>query len=309
MNRGMLFTLCVFLVVPTASALAKKPKKKIKKLGPVVEVTVAGNTASTQGQDSVATATCPIGKQAVGGGFVAPLLNNRALIVHSSFRSAPNAWTVAGQVAEGSGAVTAYAYCRNASAGPITDITASTSLSTTGETKTLTPSCPGGTRLIGGGFNSTVPSTMDAVVFPQVNQATSPTTWTVTGVENQDGAITLTAHAYCMARIAAPVFVAGTSAGSGGVFVGASGRSAICPAPKKAKKGKKGKKGKKRRKKPPRLLSGGGFSANPVNGASGAPIVIFGQSRDTGAGDWLASAVNGSSSAGSFSVTSQGICF
>jgi hypothetical protein len=305
MKRGILLSLCVLLVLPTASALAKKPKKKIKKLGPVVEMTAAGNTATAQGQDSVATAICPVRKQAVGGGFVAPLDSTSALIVRSSYRSAPNAWTVVGQLAEGSGAVTAYVYCRNASAGPITDITASTTLTTTGETKTLSASCPGGTRLIGGGFDSTVPPAMDAVVFPQVNQATSPTTWTVTGVENQDGAITLTAHAYCMAKIAAPLFVTGTASGTGGTFAGAAGRSPTCPSPKKPKKGKKGK---KRKRKPPKLLSAGGFSANPVNGASGAPVLVFGQSRDTGAGDWLASAANGSSSGGPFTVTSQGIC-
>jgi hypothetical protein len=304
MKRGTLLCLCLLLALPAAPALAKKKhKKKPVKLGPVVTVTATGNTASVEGQDSTATATCPTGKQAVGGGFSAPLTLGSALVVHSSFRSAADGWTVQGELEDGAGAVTAYAYCRNSSAGPVTEVTQSGTLNTSGETKTLAPACPAGTRLIGGGFQAT--TFPDAVVFPQVNLATSPTTWTVTGVENQDGAITLTAHAYCLAKIAAPVILTGTGSGSGGTLAPASATTqSSCPVPKKPKK--KGKK-KKKKKKPAQLLSAGGFSASPVNGVSGAPVPLFGESRISGNG-WFASAVNAVESTDSFGVTSQGLC-
>jgi hypothetical protein len=304
MKRGMLFVLCLILILPATTALAKKQKKKAKKLGPVVTVTVAGNTATTAGQESIATATCPANKQAVGGGFSSPLVEGSALIVHSSYRSAVNAWTVEGQVADGSGAVSAHAYCRNASAGRVTDMTAATTLSTTGETKTLTASCPAGSRLIGGGFQSTVPPAGDAVVFPQENFKISPTTWRLTGVQNQDGAITLIAHAYCLAKIAVPTLVVGSGSGSGGTFAPASATTiANCPRPKKPKKGRK-----KRKKKPAQLLSAGGFYALPVNGVVGMPVLVFGESRLSDR-SWLASGVNAVGSPGSFTATSQGSCF
>lgn len=305
MKRAVALLACLLIALTPATALAKKKHKKVPKLGGVVTMRVTGNTAATQGAESTATATCPAGKQAVGGGFQSPLHNNSAVIVHSSYRSGANAWTVAGQVAEGAGAVTAEVFCRNASAGPVTDVTASTTLSSSGEIKTLTASCRAGTRLIGGGFQSAVPPAGDAVVFPQVNQTNSPNAWTVTGVENQDGLITLTAHAYCMSKIAAPVLLLSqTDPGNGGIFAAATAVTPSCPIPKKPKKGKKHK---KRKKRPRKLLSGGGFSASPINGVTGAPVLIFGVNRTNGIG-WAAGAVNGVTSPGPFTVTSQAIC-
>jgi hypothetical protein len=301
-----LIVLCLLVALPVAPALAKKKhKKKPVKLGPVVTVTAPGNTAPAKGDESTAVATCPAGKQAVGGGFSSPLINGSAVVVHSSYRSSTDSWTVAGQVADGSGAVTAYAYCRKASAGPVTDTTASTTLSSSGETKTLTPTCPTAMRLVGGGFQSTVPAAGDAVVFPQENFASSPSTWTVTGAENQDGPISLTAHAYCLAKIRAPSLLGGTASGNGGTFAGATATTvSSCPVPKKPKKGKKGKKGKK---KPAQLLTAGGFSVSPVNGLPTAPIIVFGESRINGS-NWLASGVNAVESSGAFTVNSQGLC-
>jgi hypothetical protein len=304
-KRSVLIALCLLVALPAAPALAKKKhKKKPVKLGPVVTMTATGNTA-LKNQESTAVATCPAGKQAVGGGFSSPLISNNAVVPHSSYRSSVSAWTVEGQVASGSGAVTAYAYCRNASAGQLTDITASATLSTTGEAKTVTPTCPTGTRLVGGGFQSTVPPAGDAVVFPQENFASSSADWTVTGVENQDGPITLTAHAYCLARIPAPSLVVGTASGNGALFAGATAATGSCPPSRKPKKGKK--KGKKRKKKPAQLLSAGGFRAAPVNGSTTAPVMVFGQSRIEGT-TWLSSGVNAVETSGSFTLNSQGFC-
>jgi hypothetical protein len=287
------------LLLLPGSALAKKKHKKPVKLGPVVTVTATGNTASGPNPVSTATATCPPGTQAIGGGFSAPVVDESAVIVHDSYVSALGSWTVTGQVADGSGAVSAYAYCRKAPL-PILDVSRSTSLNFSGDTETVTATCPSSMRLLGGGFQGTVPAANDAVIAPQVNLATSPSTWTVTGTQNQDGTLTLTAHAYCMAKIAAPGIVSVTSSDTVAQFGSLSAATPACPAAKKPKKGKK-----KRKKKPAKLLSAGGFATSLFTGTS--PLMVFGQSRIAN-GVWLASAVDATNTTGPATITSQGLC-
>jgi hypothetical protein len=291
---------CLVLALTASPALAKKKHKKPVKLGPVVTATAIGATATASSPVSTATAACPRGKQAIGGGFSAPVAPGSALIVHDSYLSALGSWTVTGQVADGSGAVTAYVYCRNSAVALIADVSNSTSLHFSGDQQTVTSSCPAGTRLIGGGFQGTVPAANDAVIAPQVNQATSPSTWTVTGVQNQDGTLTMTAHAYCMTRIAAPLIVNQPSSGTVAQFGPLSAATPACPVAKKGKKGKK-----KRKKKPARLLSAGGFATSLFTG--GSPLMVLGQSRIDN-GRWFASAVDATNATGPATITSQGIC-
>ena len=300
MLKLVALALAAALLLVPGSALAKKKHKKPVKLGPVVTGTATGATASVGSPVSTATAACPPGKQAVGGGFSAPVVPGSAVLVHDSYLSALGSWTVTGQVADGSGAVTAYVYCRNSAVALIADVSNSTSLHFSGDNQTVTSTCPAGTRLIGGGFQGTVPAANDAVIVPEVNQATSPSTWTATGVQNQDGTLTLTAHAYCMTRIAAPLIVTQTSSGTVAQFGPLSAATPACPVAKKPKKGKK-----KRKKKPARLLSAGGFATSLSTGSS--PIMVFGQAQIAGGG-WLASAVDATSTTGPATITSQGIC-
>jgi hypothetical protein len=301
MRRCLVLIACLTVALGASPADAKKKhKKKPVKLGPVVTVSATGNTATTASPESTATATCPPGKQAVGGGFTASVNIASALVVHDSYQSAANAWTVAAQQANGEGAVTAHVYCRNAKP-PVIATVAAANLSSSGEVKTLAASCPGGTRLIGGGFRSTVPLAEDAVVFPEVNQATSATTWTVTGVENQDGAITLSAYAYCMAKIRPPTIVSQTISADAPQLAPLSTTTPSCPTPPKPKKGKK-----KHKKKPRKLLSAGGFASTVF--APGSPEIVFGESHVDTAGGWLAIGVNAINTPGSVSVTSQAIC-
>jgi hypothetical protein len=290
----------MLLVLAPASGLAKKKHKKAVKLGPVVTATANGATASVSSPVSTATAACPPGKQAIGGGFSAPVVAGSALVVHDSYLSAWGSWTVTGQVADGSGAVTAYVYCRNSSVAPIADVSNSTSLHFSGDNQSVTSTCPAGTRLIGGGFQGTVPAANDAVIAPQVNQATSPSAWTVTGVQNQDGTLTMTAHAYCMTRIASPLIVTQTSSGTVAQFGPLSATTPACPVAKKQKKGKK-----KRKKKPARLLSAGGFATSLYTGSS--PLMVFGQARIDNGG-CFAGAVDATNATGPATITSQGIC-
>jgi hypothetical protein len=297
---GIAISCCLVLALAAAPALAKKKHKKPLKLGPVVTVTATGNTADEASPVSTATAACPAGTEAIGGGFSAPVVLGSAVIVHDSYVSALGSWTVTGQVADGSGAVSAYAYCRKAQI-PILDVSRSTSLHFSGDNQTVSSTCPAGTRLVGGGFQGTVPAANDAVIAPQVNQATSRDTWTVTGVQNQDGTLTLTAHAYCIAKIAAPLIVSQTSSGTVAQFGLLSAATPACPVAKKPKK--KGK--KKRKRKPARLLSAGGFAASLNTGSS--PLMVFGQSQIANGG-WFASAVDATNATGPATITSQGIC-
>src|SRR5262245_12849864 len=119
---GMLVTVaCLSVAVFAAPAEAKKKHKK-KGLGPVVTATATGNPTNSDGQVSTAVASCPSGKQAVGGGYTLPPVTgvNRLFVV-SSERSGTQAWTVTALNKDGSGAVTAYAYCRNSNRA-VTDV-------------------------------------------------------------------------------------------------------------------------------------------------------------------------------------------
>jgi hypothetical protein len=281
-GASLILTLC-------PAALAKKPKP----LGPVRAVSEAGGTVAGAGAISQATATCPSGKKAVGGGFSSPFAPGNALVVNDSYRSAGDSWTVRAVVLEGGGAVTAFAYCRRTKGHPISDVPVSATLSTNGEVHTLAAECTAG-RLIGGGFQSTTTAGGGAFLFPQANLRTSPTTWTVVEVANGDGARTATAHAYCMRRIRAPAVLSESNT----AVVPASGSLAsltpACPSskPRKAK-----------------LLSAGGFGATPVNGSPDQPIMVFGENGIGPGAGWLASAVNATGAPGTVSVTSQAICF
>jgi hypothetical protein len=286
------------LLLFPASGLAKKKHKKAKPLGPVVTATATGNTVSADGNVSTATATCPSGKQAVGGGFSFPLTPANRLFVTTSFRSAPNAWTIAARDSNGSGAATAFAYCRNANHA-ITDTTSSGTVPSGGaQIGEARSSCPTGTQLISGGFEITN-GTGGNYAVPTISSAinTNPE-WLVQAANNGAGAHPVTVHAYCMAGIPAPTFVNSSSSPTLAKDAASSLSSPSCPAPKKPKKGKK-----KRKKKPAQLLSAGGFA-----GQSALPIPLFSDARIDGA-TWLAAGANITGPAGPIHFTSQGICF
>jgi hypothetical protein len=298
-KRVLLLGLCLVVVLPVATALAgKKHKKKVPKLGPVLTTTASGNVATSSNLESTATAACPAGTRAVGGGFAAPFAPGSALVVHDSFRSSPTTWTVSGTVVDGIGVVDAYAYCRKTKGHPITDASASIAFTETGEIHAIDASCPSG-KLIGGGFQATTIPGDEAVIFPVANDSgLAKTTWTVVGVANQDGRRVLTAHAYCMAQVRAPTFADGYSTETVGLF-GAVSSTATCLTAKPLKKGKK------RRRKP---IYAGGFSTSPVNRTPDFPSMIFTESRRTPIGGWVASATNRFNATAGVSVLSRGYC-
>jgi hypothetical protein len=295
MRRGVLFCLCLLLALAASPALAKKKHKKPVKLGPVITATATGNTVSAAGAESTATATCPGGKQAVGGGFSAPLTDLNKLFVTSSFRSSPGAWTVVARQEEGSGATTAVAYCRKAKPA-ITDIPVPATVpSGEGQVGSGTASCPSGMRLVSGGFQIESGPSPGQFALPTSSLAINTAAiWSVQAVNNTAGAHNFTVHAYCMPRVAAPRFVNSSSEPS--VAQGGVGTlsSPTCPTSKKPKKGKK--------RKPAKLLSAGGFA-----GQATVPIEIF---SDTGinSGIWSISGINVTGPDAPVHLTSQGIC-
>ena len=84
------------------------------------------------GSESTATAPCPLGTKAVGGGFsVAPPTMDDGLLVDRSMRGPGESWTVRANRLDGSGAATALAYCR-ATKKAILDVPASASVAPAG---------------------------------------------------------------------------------------------------------------------------------------------------------------------------------
>ena len=285
---------CLVLAVSATPALAKKKKKAVLQ-GPVVTASATGNTASATGEVSTAVASCPKGKVALGGGFSAPWDPASALGVFESYRSGTRSWTVSAFRSAGSGAASAFVYCRKATKA-VTDASASATVpSGSGETAGASATCPSGSRLISGGFQSSRGPDTVALAFALVNMSTGPGTWSISDVNNSVGAQTITAHAYCLAGIKSPRILNATNSPTLAQGVIGSTNSPSCPAPKR--KGKK-------KKKPAKLLSGGGY-AGPLPPA--APAGIATESHTAGR-SWLTSTANITGPNAPLAITSQAIC-
>ena len=150
------------------SKKASASKKKKRKVLRVSEVSATGSAAVT-GAESTATAACPPGTQAIGGGYSsspAPHLtgSNTFPVFFESYRSSPASW-LSSFLESGSAprTVTSYAYC--AAGLKLSQTNASFTIPASSmagiESKTLpTPRCPKGLALLGGGFSSTMPASM-----------------------------------------------------------------------------------------------------------------------------------------------------
>jgi hypothetical protein len=294
-RRGILLLLALSVAVMPATADARKKQRKPALQGPVSTVAAVGNVVNGFDDVSTAVANCPAGTAALGGGFSAPLDSVQALAVFNSYRSAGGSWTVDALRLAGSVAVTAFVYCRKANK-PIADV-AGTGTVPSSSSGSASATCPLGSHLISGGFQSDRAPAV--VALPRQSMNIGPETWSVIDVNNSAavGSRTITAHAYCISGIRKPTVPSAVTVpvlADGGA---GSTTSPSCPPPKKPKKGKK-------RKVRPQLLSGGGF-AGPPPGAS--PSLVFSESRIAGTG-WRAGGVNESGTSGQVSITSQAIC-
>ena len=292
MKRGIAIFGCLCLAIALAAApAAAKKKKKPPSLGPVTTVTSTGATVGI-GNISTATAVCPAGTQAVGGGWIAPFSPSSAAAVYESYRSTPNAWTVSGVIGIGTANVTTFGYCRKVK-GTISDRTGTATLGAgTGAQATASATCPAGTKLISGGLQSTQNAT--SVGAPQDNYSPTAGVWTYRASNSAAGGPhTITAHAYCMAGLKAPRLLGATTTATVPAFGNLTATTGACPkAKKKKKKGKKGKKAK------PRRLSAGGFSAVPGPTIAATHNLLEGTR-------WRVTAL---SQGGSTTLNAQGIC-
>jgi hypothetical protein len=306
MRRFLVLTCCLALAVSASPASAKKHKKP-KGLGPVVTETATGPTATTPGTSSAASATCPSGLQAVGGGFSAPFTSTGALVVTESYRDSRRSWRVSAVVVSGTGAATAYAYCRSKTLR-VTDVAQTGTLASgPGENKLVEADCAPKAVALSGGFQMTsgpvpahLPIPEESIGGGPVRGGTPPVGyWDVVAQNSNTGAQTITAHVYCATGIPVPAFRQDQGTATVPVL-GSLTQTSVCPPAPKAKK--KGKKRKGRRAAP--LLSAGAFYSPFAPGV----LPVHTDSRIVGSG-FIDTAVNGGSVTGPMTVQSQAICF
>jgi len=301
-RRGRLGSGCALLAAALALALLTapagatiKPKPPVSSLfGPVRIVAASGNTASSLGATSSAVANCPLKTKVMGGGFTAPFGAGAELVVYESYRSGSTSWTVSAVNAGGSGAVTAYAYCRRTKL-KVTSISASTSVGAGFAANANLPlTCPTGTRVISGGFQTTI-GPAPGQFLNTVESTGGLRQWATGAVNYRSGPETLTASAYCVKGIhPRPQFRQDQTSLSVPPFGSVSVSSACAPAPFV------------RGKRAHQVLSAGGFYS-PFR-SDGTVIPFITESRRSGK-RWVQTAVNGGNAPGSLTVQSQSMCF
>jgi hypothetical protein len=304
---GIVIACSLVLALAATPVLAKKKHKKPKGLGPVVTATATGPVVTTPAGTSSATASCPSGLQAVGGGFTAPFTASGALVVDESYRSSVDSWHVSATLVSGSGAATAYAYCRRNSL-PVTDVASTGTLpSGSGENILVEADCAPGAVAISGGFQMTSGPLPGHLPIPEESIGGGPVPggkppvgyWHVLAQNSNTGAQTITAHVYCATGIKVPGFRQDQGSATVPVLGSLSQTSSCPPAPKAKKKGKK-----KRKKKPTQLLSAGAFYSPFAPGV----LPVHADSRIVGK-SFIDTAVNGGSVTGTMTVQSQAMCF
>jgi hypothetical protein len=109
------------------------------------------------GQTKTVTARCPRGQFLVSGGFQrTDFRSDGGDYVTESRAAGPKAWTVSGHAfGTGSGELTAIAYCAKMKRPLLREVTSSPiAVGAAQQVETTTAACPGGTRLVTGGFSS-----------------------------------------------------------------------------------------------------------------------------------------------------------
>lgn len=169
--------------------------------GPVREVSATAQ-ASGDGSTASATAKCPGGTRAAGGGFNAPSSSTAVGIVYESVKVGQSAWRASVQLLEpgdpASLTLTTYAYCRKHV--PRTGSSAVT-VPTHGNIQngpTASAACPAGQVALAGGFHMPPPLISPLVTdlfFDSMRSGTSG--WNARVFTGPAGPSSITSEAYC----------------------------------------------------------------------------------------------------------------
>jgi hypothetical protein len=220
-------------IVAVLAIMAAAATSAVAKTDAVVEAVA---TAQVSGNESTgsATATCPPGTKAAGGGFDAPSSGQIIGIVYESVKVHQHAWRASVQLLDLTGAgsltLTTYVYCR--AHFPATHAT-STTVPTTGEVQlgpTASAACPHSEVALAGGFEMPPPlvtPTVTDLFFDSLRDGVS--SWDGRVVTGPAGPSSITSEAYCSARQDVPVEVVGLSDPNGLDSV-SSTATAACPA-------------------------------------------------------------------------------
>jgi len=184
--------LALVVVAPNATAAKRGPGKVIARTA--TAPVPAGATVTV-------TATCPKGRNLVGGGFESiPADLETGAYVFESRRTRKRSWRIRAlrdPGVPGASSIKSYAYCRRG-APRLGQRNASATLPTAaplarGEAIAI---CPGGRKAVAGGFAAEATSTFGTILIGS-SKRTSPRDWTVSGAHTQGVPLTLTAYAYC----------------------------------------------------------------------------------------------------------------
>lgn len=190
-------------------------------------------TASGNGSTASATAACPGGTKAAGGGFYAPSSAEAVALVYESVKVGKRAWRASVQLLEPADpsavTLTTYVYCRRHF--PATK-TAAATVPTDGHLKigpTAEATCSPGRVAVAGGFHMPAPLTGPTVTDLFFDSMRSGTTgWNARVVTGPAGPSTITSEVYCAKRGGSPIEATGSSAPNG-LDSTTSTATATCP--------------------------------------------------------------------------------
>jgi hypothetical protein len=185
------------LVLSPVSASAKRKHKK--RQGVVQVITATASTSVTAAAVPEATATCPAGTTAIGGGINLPLPADSLWSPLDSERVGSSQWRASGSAIPGTGStltLTVEVYCAKLR-GVVTDVPAVNTATTPASPDVSSiAACPQGTQLLSGGFSEqTPPSSGGAVSY---RSAPAGNGWSASYKRSgPSGSSTVTTTAYC----------------------------------------------------------------------------------------------------------------
>ena len=211
----MLATLVAVVLALAALAQAAAAKQGPHRASPSsagVEVGVASAQATGDGSTASATASCPHGTKAAGGGFDAPSSADVIALVYESVKVGHGSWRASVQLFDpgesNTVTLTTFVYCR--AHFPNTR-TSTDTVPTTGELQvgpTASAQCPPGESATAGGFHMPPPLgevSVTDLFFDSLRSG--PSAWDARVATGPAGPSTVTSEVYCSKAVPPPTEV------------------------------------------------------------------------------------------------------